>query len=299
VRATISSTIVLAIGGTSGLAHAQDAINFEAYAALEFDGRVRVDELDIDRREGDFVALVETKARARAIDETQASLTFGYDLSQRSHFDFPDLDRQSHRFSADGRIKAGPAELGAAYDFIHFRLGGDALVNIQGIEPRLTVPVSQRTRVTASYRYENWNYVNLDARDTYNHMIALNVAHQFSTDTQLTARIRFEDADAVGAPFDLHGFQLNAALALPLRVIDRRDTARIEFEYRDRDYENVTPLIGERRREDRSVITATSDIYLSDRIGVRTAIRYTDRNSNFPTSNYEEIRASTGFVVRL
>ena len=82
-------------------------------------------------------------------------------------------------------------------------------------------------------------------------------------------------------------------------MIDRRDTARVEFEYRDRDYENVTPSIGERRREDRSVITATSDMYLSDRIGVRTTIRYTDRNSNFAASNYEEIRASTGFVVRL
>ena len=253
MRVTISSIIVLTFSGVSGFAHAQDRISFEAYAALEHDGRVRVDELDIDQREGDFVGLFEAKARVRAIDATQGSLTFGYDLSQRAHIRFSDRDRQSHRFGADGRIKAGSAELGGAYDFIHFRLGGDALVNIQGLEPKITLPVAKSTQLTASYRFENWKYVSTySARDTNNHMVALSAAHQFSTDTQLTARVRLENIDAVEPRFDLHGFQLNAALALPLRVIDRRDSARIEFEYRDRNYENVTPSIGERRREDRS-----------------------------------------------
>ena len=299
IIAAICAFPALAGGLAATPAFAADRFTLEGLAALEYDGRIRVDELDLDQREGDFVALLETKARARVVHGTERSLTLGYDFSQRSHFDFPDLNRQSHRFSADGRLRLGRAELGAAYDFIHFRLGGDALVNIQGIEPKLTVPVTQRTSLTASYRYENWNFLNVDARDTDNHMVALAVAHQFSPRTQLTARIRYEDVDAVEPRFDLQGFQLNAALALPLRLIDRRDTLRLEFEYRDRDYENVTPSIGERRREDRSVITATSDLYLSDRFGLRTAIRYTDRNSNFPASNYEEVRASTGLVVRL
>ena len=279
-------------------ASAADRFTFEGLAGLEYDGRVRVDELDIDQREGDLVALVETKARARLIQRTKGSLTLGHDFSQRSHFEFPDLDRQSHRFSADGRLAIGRAELGAAYDFIHFRLGGDALVDIQGVEPKLTMPAGERTRLSASYRYEKWNFVNRDGRDTDNHMVALGVAHQFSPQTHLTARFRYEDVNATEARFDHHGFQLNAALGLPLALLDRRDSAKIEFEYRERHYENITPSIGARRREDRSVITLTSDQYLSNRVGLRTAIRYTDRNSNFPASNYEEIRASTGFVLR-
>ncbi len=290
---------VLAGGLAATPAFGADRFTLEGLAALEYDGRIRVDELDLDQREGDFVALMETKARTRVVDAELGSLILGYDFSQRSHLEFPDLNRQSHRFSADGRVQLRDAEIGTAYDFIHFRLGGDALVNIQGIEPKLTAPVAQQTRLTVSYRYENWNFVNVDARDTDNHMVALAVAHQFSPEMQVTARIRYEDVDAVEPRFDLQGFQINAALALPLRLIDRRDTVRLEFEYRDRDYENITPSIGERRREDRSVITATSDLYLSDRVGLRAAIRYTDRNSNFPASNYEELRASTGFVIGL
>ena len=71
-------------------------------------------------------------------------------------------------------------------------------------------------------------------------MVALAVAYQFSPGQQLTARIRYEDADAVEPRFHLRGFQINASLALPLRLIDRRYTARLEFESRDRDYENIT-----------------------------------------------------------
>ena len=66
--------------------------------------------------EGDFGALFEAKARARVIDQKQGSVTLGYDVSQRSHFEFPDLDRQSHRLSVDSRMKVGPVELGGSYD---------------------------------------------------------------------------------------------------------------------------------------------------------------------------------------
>lgn len=138
MRATLCTVIVLVTGGTSVSARTDDRTSLEAYAALEYDGRVRVDELDIDQREGDLVGL-----------------------------------------------------------------------------------------------------------------------------------------------------------------LNRRDGARLDIEYRDRDYERITPSIAARRREERLVMTGTSDLHLSDRVGVRTIVRYTDRNSNFPASNYEEIRASTGFVVRL
>ena len=299
MRAALCTIVLLVTCGASASARANDTISFEAYTALEHDGRVRVDELDIDQREGDFVGLFEAKAKALAIDAAQGSLKFGYDLSHRSHFEFPDLNRQSHRFSADGHVKAGRAELSGAYDFIHFRLGGDALVNIQGVEPKLALPVEQSTRLTVSYRYENWDFANVAARDTDNHMVAVGAVHQFSPQTQLTARVRYEKVDAVEPRFDLHGYQINTTLSLPLRMINFRGTAKIEIEYRDRDYENITPSIGARRREERSVITGTSDLHLSDRIGLRTIVRYTHRDSNFPASNYEEIRASTGFVMRL
>jgi hypothetical protein len=280
-------------------AQVDDRASLEAYAALEYDGRIRVDELDIDQRQGDLVGLFEAKARVRAVNDAVRSLTFGYDLSQRAHTDFPDLDRQSHRVIADGRVKVGRVDLGASYDFIHFRLGGEGLVDIQGFEPKLTVPIAPGTRLTASYRHENWNFLNLTVRDSDNHLLAISAAHDLSTRTQLTARVRFEKVDAVEPRFDFRGYQLNLRLSFRLPVIECRDSARLEFEYRDRNYGSITPSMGARRREDRVVITGTSDLYLSESVGVRTIVRYTDRNSNFPASNYEEIRASTGFVLRL
>jgi hypothetical protein len=291
--------LAIVAGSISFSAVAADRLSFEGFAGLEYDGRIRVDELDLDQREGDFVALVETKLRSRPLERAKGLVTLGYDFSQRSHFDFPDLNRQSHRVLADAKIKIGRAEVGAAYDFLHFRLGGDALLNIQGIEPKLSVPIAERTTLSASYRYEHWNFVDLDARDSKNNIVAVGVTHQFAPETQLTTRARHERANAVEPRFDFHGFQLNATLQFPVRLLERRGSARLEYEYRERDYDNVTPSIAERRREDRSILTATAEVLLSERVGLRSTLRYTDRNSNFPASNYEEIRASMGVVVRL
>ena len=295
----VCTGLSLLLGVISSPAVAADRLTFEGLAALEYDGRIRVDELDIDQREGDFVALVEAKLRALPVDGAERSLTLGYDFSQRSHFDFPDLDRQSHRFVADGMVKVGRAELGAGLDFLHFRLGGDALLNIKGVEPSLTLPVSTRTTFSGSYRYEHWGFYDLDARDSANYLPTLTVAHRIDPGTQLTARIRHEKVNAVEPRFDLNGFLFGAAAQVPLRLLDRRGSARLDYEYRKRDYDNITPSIGERRREDRSVLTGTADLFLSDLVGLRSSIRFTDRNSNFPASNYEEIRASAGVVIRL
>ena len=293
------AAVVILAGVIPATAVAADRFSFEGLAALEYDGRIRVDELDLDSRRGDFLALVETKIRARPINSAEQSVTIGYDFSQRSHFEFPNLNRQSHRLLADGRAKVGGAEVGAAYDFVHFRLGGNALVDIQGIEPRFSVPVADGTMISASYRYEHWNFAAANVRDADGHLLGLNVTQQLSRKVQLVVGGRYEKQDAVEPRFDFEGFQLNAALQAPLRVLGRQGSARLEYNFRDRDYSSITPTIGQRRREDRSVITGTAELSLSDRVGLRSAVRYTDRNSNFPASNYEEIRASAGVVVRL
>jgi hypothetical protein len=283
----------------SSSATAADPFSFEGFAGLEYDGRIRVDELDLDQRKGDFLALVETKLRAKSADGGKGSLTLGYDLSQRSHFEFPDLDRQSHRFSADGRVKVSKAELAATYDYIHFRLGGEALVDIQGVEPKVSWPVARKTTLSASYRFERWDFATANTRNTKNDFVALGFSHQFSPGRQLTARLRYETNNAITPRLDLHGFQLNTAYQLPFHALQRRGSASLQYEFRKRDYESITPAIGERRWENRSVLTVTADLPFSRRLGGRTSVRLTDRNSNFPASNYEEVRASLGLVVRL
>ena len=58
------AALALATGTAASPAAAADRYTFEGVAGIEYDGRIRVDELDIDQREGDLLALVETKARA-------------------------------------------------------------------------------------------------------------------------------------------------------------------------------------------------------------------------------------------
>ena len=297
--ALYSAMAFVIFASLSSSATASDPLSLEGFAGLEYDGRIRVDELDLDQRKGDFLVLVETKLRAKPADGSKGSLTLGYDLSQRSHFEFPDLDRQSHRFSVDGRVKLGKAELAATYDYIHFRLGGEALVDIQGIEPKVSWPVARKTTLSASYRFERWDFATANTRNTRNHFVALGFSHQFSPERQLTARLRYETNEAVAARFDLQGFQFNTAYQLPFRALQRRGSARLEYEFRKRDYESITPSIGERRWENRSALTVTADLPYSQRLGGRTSVRLTDRNSNFPASNYEEVRASAGLFVRL
>ena len=288
--------VVLTLSASPGLAEERNSA--EAFAGLEYDGRIRVDELDIDQRQGDLVALLEAKLSRRALETGNASVTLGYDFSQRSHFEFPDLNRQSHRALVDGKLQLGPAQVSAAYDLVHFRLGGARLVDIQGLEPKFSIPIASRTGISVSYRYERWDFANANGRDAHGHLIGGAVTRALANGLQLTVGARGETQDALEPRFDFDGFQINAAMRGTVSLLGRRGAAGLEYSRRERRYDSTTPSIGERRREDRDVLTATADVPFSKELGFRTALRFTDRNSNFPASNYEELRVSAGLVVR-
>lgn len=284
---------------TGSSAIAADRFSFEGSLGAEYDSRITVEELDLQRSEGDVAAVFDAAFRYRPVETKRGELTFGYDFGQRSYLQLGDFDRQSHRFSADGKLDVGRARIGANYAFTHLRLGGNSFLNMHMVRPSIRIPLAKRTSATPYYRYLRKNFTRSEGRDADAHALGTTVIHRLGGRALLIAGARYDRENAVNPELDFDGFELNGAVQWPLNLASTPGRVRMGYSYRKRDYDNVTASIGERRRENRSVFSALAEVPVMERTSFRTGLRYTIRDSNFPITDYNELRASATFVFRL
>ena len=97
----------------------------------------------------------------------------------------------------------------------------------------------------------------------------------------------YESENAVDPQFDFDGLRLAADLQVPLPGIENAE-ANFRYSYRTRDYDNITPSIGEPREEDRSRFESGVEIPIVANLAFEAEYQYTDRNSNLPSADYNE-----------
>ena len=71
-------------------------------------------------------------------------------------------------------------------------------------------------------------------------------------------------------------------------VFSKLSTLELGLRYEDRDYDEATPSIGERRHDERLRATIEFDVPLTDRINWRVYGGYSDYLSNLPSADYDQ-----------
>ena len=109
---------------------------------------------------------------------------------------------------------------------------------------------------------------------------------------------RFRDEDARAAQFD---YQSNSA---KLRYVQRIDwlsrTTKLELSWRfeERNYDSVTPSIGEKRDEDRSRWRIDYEVPVVEKGTLQFYYGYSDYNSNLPSADYTQDLLGARFTYR-
>ncbi len=276
-----------AMSSAAPLLAAETNFDLEATAGVRYDSNINVEEADILVGAEDIAAIFDVAASVE-LEGKAGSVEIGYDFGQRLYEDFGQFDLQSHRLSAGVRTRIAGARVGLDYSYGILRLGGDPFLNSHIVSPSVAGFVAPKTYVRGYYRYWDKDFDVRNDRDAVNHSGGF-TAFRFFMDNDAFASLgaSYDRENAADPQFSFDGFLIRANLKLPLPGVNDGDV-NFGYNYRKRDYDGVTPSIGERRTENQSRFEADVAIPIVGGLTLETGYQYTDRNSNFPSADYNE-----------
>lgn len=295
LKASLFSATAFASTGAA----AQD-VSLELEAGAFYDSQLVVDEIDLEQTNGDFGFRLGADLEVEAIDTDAFELEFGYDFGQTIYTDFDEFNLQSHTADVSAATRVAGARLGVRYAFSHYRLDGDALFNMHSVTPSVSGFIADGVFARGYYRYADKDFDTRNERDATGHQVGASVFKFFDDNAGFVSLSgRWETEDAVDPALDYDGFALGADVRLP--IAGGRDGPHVQLgvDYRNRDYEAITPSINEIRTEDRFRGEAELTVPISEQFRIETGYRYTNRNSNLPSADYNEHRLSAGVVFEL
>jgi len=272
--------------------------SFDAAAGIEFDDNITVQQVDVETGEDDFAAVLEGGVDWEMEFGESDSLDLGYSANYSQQFDLTgfDLFTQGTRIGYEHDFDS--FKMGATHRFFYTRLGGNSFLKLNRIEPHISSFEIENLFLKATYIYQDKEFSNRVARDAETHMGQAD-AFYFAdgVDTFLSFTFRFEAEDAVAPQFDFDAHILRGGVHTRLPFGGSEDRFKVTLEYEGRDYDSITPSIGEIRDDDRFTLDVSWEVPLSKRFFVRAEYRYRDFDSNLPSANYTENNAGLLFGV--
>ena len=268
---------------------AETLVSGAVSVGYEYDSNVSVDELDKSSSVGDGGALfsADISLDHDFTDNTSASASYGY--SRIDYQDFEFLNRETHMLGGNVSSKWEKVTAGINYFYINARLDGNDFLTYHRASPSLSGFVSKRWFLRGAYVFGDKTIARRPGRDAQNHGTELD-AYYFWRGLRRYINLgyvyRQEDSQAARFKYKAHQIKLRAVQRF--EVFSKLSTLELGLRYEDRNYDEATPSIGERRNDERVRATVEFDLPLTDRINWRVYGGYSDYLSNLPSADYDQ-----------
>lgn len=264
---------------------------------LLYDDNVTAREVDSTTGDGDGGASAELAATYRLGDEAPYALELGYDLFQTVYFDASDFNLQVHSLSATGSRSLETVEAKLGYRYTLSTLGGDRFLDIHEVRPSVELALSPRWYAIAGPRFQVKRFDTAPRRDARQAAFgALSFFFFNENRAYALGGLRFESENADGSEFDYDGLVLETGLHVPFGLRGRPYEIDLGYRHRRRDYDHVTPSIGERRDDRIHTFRARLTRDLGESFELRLELEYTDSESNLPAADYIQRTAGLSFA---
>ncbi len=261
-------------------------------AGLQYDDNVTVDELDNTSNRSDVAAVFDFDAEYQKRFNQGTDLSVGYSLAQRSFFEESEFDLQIHNGKLGLKQNFEDFDLGVDFYTIHARLDRDGLLNIQQLSPYFTTFLTDKLYLRSSYRYQDKSFKDNKDRNAQTHAIDNDLYYFLdSTREYLVAGYRFESENTRADQFDYNAHQFVVRYAKrwvwygnrPLRM-------RLDWRYEKRNYESITPSIGEIRDDDRHRLRMRLDLPITKTLTGLLKYEYRNHSSNLESVDFTDNR---------
>lgn len=261
-------------------------------AGLQYDDNVTVDELDNTSNLSDVSAVFDFDANYRKRFEQGTDLSVGYSLAQRTFFQESDFDLQIHNGKLGLKQNFDGFDVGADFYTIHARLDRDGLLNIQQLAPYFTTFLTDKLYLRSSYRYQDKSFKSNPDRNAHTHAIDNDLYYFLdSTREYFVTGYRFESEDTRADQFDYNAHQFVVRYARRWNLYGNRPLRmRLDWRFEMRNYESITPSIGEIRDDDRHRLRARFDVPISKTLTALLKYEYRNHASNLETVDFTDNR---------
>ena len=270
-------------------AHAETSVSGEVSLGYEYDSNVSVDELDRNSSVGDGGVLfaADISVDHDFTDKTSASASYGY--SRIDYQDFEFLNRETHMLGGNLSSKWDDVTAGINYFYINARLDGNDFLTYHRVSPSLSGFVSKRWFLRGAYVFGDKTIANRPGRDAQNHGTELDGYYFWrGLRRYINLGYVYRQEDSQAARFKYEAHQVKLRVVQRFEVFSKLSTLELGLRYEDRNYDEATPSIGERRSDERLRTTIEFDVPLTDRINWRVYAGYSDYVSNLPSADYDQ-----------
>lgn len=266
----------------------------EIAAGIQYDDNVSVDELDTNTEVGDFAAVFDLDLGYEHNFDQGTELDLGYSLSQRAYFEETDFDLQIHTGSLNLKHNFEAVDVGASFYATHARLGGDGFLDILQYSPYVTHFLTDKIYLRGAYAYRDKSFDTNPGRDADVHALEADVYYFLDGVREyFVAGYRYENEDTIADQFDFDGHTFDVRYARRFSVGNKTLRLRADWRYEIRDYNSITPSIGQLRDDDRHRLRARLEYPLSDRFDLLFEYQYRNYSSNLPSADYTDNRVET------
>ena len=294
------SVMACAIGGPAQAAAVADPWSLSLGLGGEYNTSISVEALDTRRKTGDFAANLSAAVGYTVSKAPKASLRLSYGLDQSLHKAAPAYDLLTQSFGIAAGTRLGKTDLGLDYQAYTMRLGSKPFLDMQVLTPSASGFIKPHLWLRGGYGYAQKSFATAKTLDANTQSVTADAYYLLPRHkAYLGLGARYELEDAVNPALSFQAYQLSAKAQMRAKLLGRPAKFALGYQYRARDYDAITPAIGEARQERRSSYTASAELALTPTLTAKSQFRHVARISNYSPADYEENLVSCMFVYQL
>ena len=261
----------------------------ELDGGAQYDSVVTLDQLDLSSEVGDTALLLDAKIGYSQSFANDIDLDLSYSYSVLDYQDISEVDQRSHIVNAAITKDVGKAAIGLSGVYISSGLDKGSFLELTRISPHISGFVRPGWFARAGVVYsDKVNELSPD-RDATAGIGEFDLYHfPPGKPWYVTVGLKYRDESAKAAPFDYTGHTFKARYVYRLSLLDRQARFELAFRHLERDYNAITPSIGEKRFDRRNRTSVELEISLSPRLDARLYYSYSDWESNLDSVDFSQ-----------
>ncbi len=271
----------------------------EVGMGAEYDSNVSIEEVDRASNQGDYAMTMDVGLEAQKELSRRIEVAATYDFSQVLYKEFSQVDRQTHILGTDLALDLDTLDTGVSFYYINSRLDNEKFLEFYRVSPSVSGFLAKKWFARGAYVYSDKSIENRPGRDaTTNSGEADLYYFRRGLRSYFNLGYRYKDEDADVDRLDYTSNSLKLRYIHRFDIFSRIAKLELAWRYEDRNYNSVTPSIGEDRDDQRHRWRADFEIPIIGRSAVQVYYGYADYESNYPSADYTQYLVGTRFLYR-
>ena len=267
----------------------ENTFSAKVQVGVENDSNVAVEELDRDSREGDSLLSLSLNLDYENKLNKDSKFSLGYSYSSDSYDEFDEFDLATNFLSANYSQKLDQYTLGGSVRYIMSDLDSEKFLTLGQGSINVSRLLNKTQFVRAEYTFTDKELDSFSGRDSSKHGLAADMYFFLDGSKKYwVVGYKYEDEDADSDELDRAIHSLKARYTQKFPFYGKEAQARVRARYQMRNYDSVTPSIGEVRDDDRLRLGAELEVNLTENWFALLEYEYSDYQSNLPSSDYDQ-----------